>query len=189
VESARLKVAGIAFTAVLAAVGIAAVLGGIGYGAFGEEGRIGPGFLPILAGGLVAFFALFDIIGRVRSSKTPDALELALGDALPESVETPVEDGSAVELDDDLDIFGRTQKQRNRMLVMVLGIVIASLLLVNVIGFLLALGLMLFACAFVVERRKWLPSLIVTIVAVATAYLVFGVLLRVPLPQGLLGIL
>ena len=39
-----------------------------------------------------------------------------------------------------------------------------------------------------VERRKLLPSILVAVIALGVAYLVFGVLLRVPLPQGLLGI-
>ncbi|WP_166876564.1 MULTISPECIES: tripartite tricarboxylate transporter TctB family protein [unclassified Salinibacterium] len=185
-ESARLKVAGIAFTAVLAAVGVAAVIGGIGYGAFGEEGRIGPGFLPVLAGGLVAAFAVIDIIGRLleRRQHNYDA-ELALDTEAIDALQAEVDTEKAT----DVDIFGRTQKQRNRMLVAVTGILIVALLLVNVIGFLLAFGLMLFVIAVVIEKRKMLSSLIVTVAALAVAWLVFGVLLRVPLPQGLLGIL
>jgi hypothetical protein len=182
-ESARLQVAGIAFTAVLAAVGIAAVIGGVGYGAVGEDGRIGPGFLPVLAGGLVAFFAVIDIVGRTRNKRNSHAV-------LPIDTETidAIEFEAAIEEETDVDIFGRTQKQRNRMLLIVVGILIASLLLVNLIGFLLAFGLMLFVIAVFVEKRKVLSSLLVTAVSLATAYLIFGVLLRVPLPQGLLGI-
>jgi len=183
VESARLKISGIAFTAVLGLVGIGAVLGGLGYGAFGEEGLIGPGFLPILAGGLVALFAIFDIIGRLRKHKAAvDINELALGQtstiALEEAEETS-----------DLDIFGRTQKTRNRMLIAVIGIVLGTLLLVNLLGFLISFGVMMIVTAVFVERRKWLPSVIIAAAALGTAYLVFGVLLRVPLPQGLLGII
>jgi putative tricarboxylic transport membrane protein len=185
VISARLRVAGIAFTAVLAAVGLGAVIGGIGYGAYGEEGRIGPGFLPVLAGGLTAAFAILDIIGRLRQrSGSHGAVDLALD---TESIHA-LEDEADVEAASDVDIFGRTQKQRNRMLVAVLGILIATIILVGVIGFILAFGLMLVACAALVERRRLLSSVIVAAVALGAAYLIFGVLLRVPLPQGLLGI-
>jgi putative tricarboxylic transport membrane protein len=182
-ESARLKVAGIAFSAVLAAVGVAAVLGGLGYGAFGEEGRIGPGFLPVLAGGLVAFFAILDILGRLRDRSATHA-------ELPIDTETihAIEGDLTAEGDSDVDIFGRTQKQRNRMLFAVSGIVLGTLLLVNLIGFILAFGVMLFVIAVFVEKRKLLSSAIVTVVSLAAAYLIFGVFLRVPLPQGLLGI-
>ena len=182
-ESARLKVAGIAFTAVLAAVGIAAVFGGLSYGAFGEEGRIGPGFLPVMAGGLVALFALSDIVSRLRPRPRPaDERELLLdADAVAE-----LEAEATVP---DIDIFGRNQKQRNLQLVAVIGILIATLLLVGVLGFILAFGVLLVVTAVFVERRKLLPSVLVAVLALGVAYLVFGVLLRVPLPQGLFGIL
>ncbi|MET0934324.1 MAG: tripartite tricarboxylate transporter TctB family protein [Mycetocola sp.] len=181
-ESVRLKVAGIAFTAVLAAVGVAAVLGGLSYGAFGEEGRIGPGFLPVRAGGLVALFAMSDVVSRVRARKQlVDERELLLDDESAAGLE-------AEAVVPDIDIFGRNQKQRNLQLVAVVGILIGTLLLVSLIGFILAFGVLLVVTAVFVEKRKLLPSLLVAVVALGVAYLVFGVLLRVPLPQGLLGI-
>jgi putative tricarboxylic transport membrane protein len=182
VESARLKVAGIAFTAVLAAVGVFAVFGGLGYGAFGEEGRIGPGFLPVMAGGLVALFAISDVVSRMRAKRSPlDDSELLLD----------AESAAELEADarvPDIDIFGRSQKQRNVQLVSVIGILIGTLVLVGLIGFILAFGVLLVVTAVFVERRKLLPSLLVAVAALGVAYLVFGVLLHVPLPQGLLGI-
>jgi hypothetical protein len=181
VESARLKVAGIAFTAVLAAVGVAAVVGGLGYGAFGEEGRIGPGFLPVMAGGLVALFGVSDVVSRMRARRRVDEREQLLDD----------ESAADLEADagvPDVDIFGRNQKQRNLQLVAVIGILIATLFLVGLLGFILAFGVLLVVTAVFVERRKLLPSLLVAVLALGVAYLVFGVLLRVPLPQGLLGI-
>ncbi len=182
-ESVRLKVAGIAFTAVLAAVGIMVVVGGLDYGMFGEKGRIGPGFLPVVSGGLVALFALSDIVSRVRSRRhIADERELLLD---PESA-TALEAEATVP---DIDIFGRTQKQRNGQLIAVIGILVGSVILVELIGFILAFGLMLVVCAVLVERRKLLPSLLVAFIALGVAYLVFGVLLRVPLPQGLLGVI
>ena len=181
-ESVRLKVAGIAFTAVLAAVGIAAVIGGLAYGAFGEEGRIGPGFLPVMSGGLVALFALSDIVSRVRARpQLADERELLLDTDAAAELE-------AEAIVPDIDIFGRSQKQRNMQLVAVIGILIGTLLLVGVLGFILAFGVLLVVTAVFVEKRKLLPSLLVAVVALGVAYLVFGVLLRVPLPQGLLGI-
>lgn len=184
-ESSRLKVAGIAFTAVLAAVGAAAVVAGIGYGAFDEDGRVGPGFMPVFAGGLMMLFALTDIFQRWRQSVAAhrDA-ELALDTTAFHAIESEL-DGEG---NPDIDIFGRSQKQRNRQLVAVIGILIATLFLVNIVGFIIAFGLMLMAIAVFVERRAWLSSLIVSVVALGVAYLIFGVFLRVPLPQGLLGI-
>ena len=73
---------GIAASAVLAAVGVAALLGGLGYGVTVEGGEIGPGFLPAMAGGLVAVFAVLDLVGRLRRrSDRPTQAELILDDA------------------------------------------------------------------------------------------------------------
>lgn len=186
-ESITLKAAGIAFTAILAVIGAGAVLAALGYGMFSDDGRIGAGFLPVVAGGLVTVLAVVDIIGRLRRRTRPhhDA-ELALD---TESIESLALDHELEPAASDVDIFGRTQKQRNTMLLAVAGILLVTVLLVGVVGFILAFGLMLFVIAVVIEKRKALPSLIVTVIALGVAWLVFGVLLRVPLPQGLIGLI
>ena len=183
-ESAQRR-AGIAWDAVLGAIGLYAVVSGIGYQVLQENGEIGPGFLPTLSGGLVAMFAAIDLANKFRRRPRHDVFDddaALIGDTaaitLREETELP-----------DIDIFGRTQRQRNRMLLAVLGIIIATVALVPLIGFLISFGLMLIACAVAVERRNWLPSLIVTMVALGATYLIFVVVLRVPLPQGLLGLI
>lgn len=188
-ESITLKAAGIAFTAILAVVGAAAVLAALGYGMFSDDGRIGAGFLPVVAGGLVAALAVVDLIGRLRRRSRPhhDA-ELALDTESIESLGLALEPELEAAAS-DVDIFGRTQKQRNAMLLAVAGILLVTVLLVGLVGFILAFGLMLFVIAVVIEKRKPLPSLIVTVIALGMAWLVFGVLLRVPLPQGLIGLI
>ncbi|GAB2467634.1 hypothetical protein HD599_000439 [Conyzicola lurida] len=167
----------------LALIGIGAVIGGLGYGVIEEDGLIGPGFLPTLAGGLVAVFAIGDVIGRLRAKPTLSEAEIILG---ADAGEVLAEEKAA---ESDIDIFGRDQKQRTRMLVAVLAILIVTLLLVPVLGFIISFALMLLAIAIFVEKRKWLPALAVTAAALAVTYLIFVVLLRVPLPQGLIGII
>lgn len=198
---------GIAASAVLAAVGVAALLGGLGYGVTVEGGEIGPGFLPAMAGGLVAVFAVLDLVGRLRRrSDRPTQAELILDTASrPEDgvvLGDPLDPGapststqsihSPLLADDDadgVDILGRTQRQRNRMLAVVLGLVVATLVMVQVVGFLLAFVLLLFVVAVFVERRRVLPSALVALAAGAVTYAVFVALLSVPLPQGLLGLI
>lgn len=186
--------AGATLTALVAVLGAAAVAGGLGYGAFLEEGRIGPGFLPLVAGGTVVVCAGIDLIARLRKRRQPVhstvgaavADETAAEDAASRDV--PVADGEApAPLDSDLDIFGRTQQQRNRMLVAVIALTVAALVLVPFLGFVISFGLLLIACAVLVERRKLLPSILVTVVALAVAYVIFAIVLRVPLPVSPLG--
>lgn len=166
---------------IIAVIGIAAVIGGFGYG-FIEDGRIAAGFLPVLVGGAMALFALLDVVGSFRTSEKESTL---LETAQVEAVDT-VE--PAPERESDLDIYGRSSKQRDRMLLMVIGIMLATVLLVPVLGFIVAFALMLIVIAVVVERRRLLPSILVSAIALAAAYGIFVLFLRVPLPTGILGI-
>lgn len=196
---------GLIASVVLAVIGVAAVLGGLGYGVTVEGGEIGPGFLPVLSGGLVAVFAVLDVVGRLRRrSNLPTQAELILdtvGDDYEDELRNaihPANDPGAASTStqsvntvkrESVDIFGRTQKQRNRMLAVVIGLVILTLLAVQVVGFLIAFVLLLFVVAVFVERRSLLPSALVAVAAGAVTYAIFVVLLRVPLPQGFLGII
>ena len=166
---------------IIAVIGIAAVVGGFGYG-FIEDGRIAAGFLPVLVGGAMALFALLDVVGSLRNSEKESTLLETVHIEAAETLEPVAEPES------DLDIYGRSGKQRDRMLLMVIGIILATVLLVPVLGFVIAFALMLVVIAVVVERRRLLPSILVSAIALAAAYGIFVLFLRVPLPTGILGI-
>jgi FtsH-binding integral membrane protein len=55
------------------------------------------------------------------------------------------------------------------------------------LGFLAVMSLMLFFLIFVVERRPLLPAAAFSIGATVFAYAVFALLLKAPLPRGILG--
>ena len=57
----------------------------------------------------------------------------------------------------------------------------------TVLGFALTSALLLFTLIFFIERRPFLPALAFSIVATATVYTLFSLLLRTPLPRGLVG--
>jgi putative tricarboxylic transport membrane protein len=155
----------------LATLGVAAVIIGAGYGVFDESGRIGPGFMPVLAGGLMALFGLLDL----GLSWRPQAVTVTTEDAHQDAQCT--------------DVRGRTSRQRQQQLWVVFGLVLLALLLVPVLGFLISFGLLLFVCSCAVERQGVLPSLLVSVVSVAVIYGIFVTFLSVPLPTGALGIL
>lgn len=171
--------------AVIIALGIAAAAMGAGYGVLGDDGRIGPGFLPTIAGALMAFFAAVNILTSGR--KQTATLDSVVEEQIPgiDHGESSLDLGAA---GGDPDIYGRTQRQRDRMLWTVIGIVLATVVLVPLLGFMLAFAAMLLVIAVVVERRKILPSLMVSAVTLAVTYAIFVMFLRVPLPQGILGI-
>jgi putative tricarboxylic transport membrane protein len=160
----------------LSAVGVAAMVAGHRYGVLGEDGRVGPGFMPMLAGGLMAAFGVLDLALQrwSRSSGEPDLVDA---------------DGSQALEGADVDLRGRTLRQRRRLLTVVFALLLGTILLVQVVGFLLAFGLLIFVCSFGLEKHRLLPSLLVSAVAVTATYGVFVIFLHVPLPAGSLGVL
>jgi putative tricarboxylic transport membrane protein len=158
----------------LATLGVAAVIIGAGYGVFDEGGRVGPGFMPVLAGSLMALFGLLDLgLSWRRGAATVDP-----GDA-----------GQNAQCTEQRDVRGRTSRQRQQQLWVVFGLILLALLLVPALGFLISFGLLLFVCSCAVERQGLLPSLLVSVVSVAVIYGIFVTFLSVPLPTGALGIL
>lgn len=170
---------------VIIALGLAAAVVGAGYGFLDGDGRIGPGFLPSIAGALMAVFAAVNALtsGRKQSATLESVVEGQIPGLGQEEASPEVTAGN-----NDLDIYGRTQRQRDKMLWTVIGIMLATVLLVPLLGFMLAFAAMLVVVAVVVERRKILPSIAVSVITLAATYAVFVLFLRVPLPQGILGI-
>ena len=143
--------------AVLACLGVAVFATSFGYRVVQDNGQVGPGFLPMVAGGLLAVLNVVLLFHEVRH-RTADTE------------------------DDAADIFGRTRKQRTRMLWVVYALTLGALLLVPLAGFLLSLGLLVLVISTLVERRPIVPALAVTGGSVAAIYLVFVVFLEIPLP-------
>ena len=55
------------------------------------------------------------------------------------------------------------------------------------LGFLATMSLLLFSLVFIVERKPILPAAAFSVGVTVFAYVLFGTLLRSPLPRGLLG--
>lgn len=178
------RIARVAFSAALALLGIGAAIGGWGYGVTQENGQVGAGFLPVALGVLMAVLAGADALLGLRLREQRPREEL--GDLGAE-----VELASIDHVDEapDVDALGRTQRQRNRMLVVVAALLLGALMLVPLLGLLISLGLLMLAVAIGVERRPVLSSVLITVIVVGVFHLVFGVLLRVPLPTGVIGLI
>ena len=152
---------------VLALVGAAVFGTSFGYGILGEEGRVGPGLLPMVAGLLLLLLSGGQLLVRLRHRRADG--------------HHPAADEAGV------DVFGRTEAQRVRQLWIVVAALPVAVLLVPLLGFLVALGLLVLFVAAVVERRPPLPALLVTALAVAVGYGVFAEFLDIPLPTGAVG--
>jgi putative tricarboxylic transport membrane protein len=156
---------------VLAALGAAVFGTSFGYGILGEGGRVGPGLLPMVTGLLLLLLGAGQLLARLRRprSEPPDP--------------APGDDAA----DDAVDAFGHTEAQRVRRLWIVVAALPVALLLVPLIGFLLAFGLLVLFVSAVVERRPPLVALLVAAVAVAGGHGIFAEFLDVPLPTGAVG--
>jgi hypothetical protein len=198
----------------LTALGLGAFVMALDYGFFLEESRVGPGLVPGVVGGLIVLIAGWELIATLRGHRTSHDHGLAevvaaaagapQGGASPERTSpggAPSGDATTVAPDDapgevtgtgpgpdDVDIFGRTPQERGRQLVTVFVALVVACLLVPVLGFLVSFFVLSVFISAVVERRAWIPSLIVSAVAIAAVYGIFVGFLDVPLPTGLLGI-
>lgn len=188
--------------AVLTLLGVAAVVRGLAYGALLPGNRVGPGFLPAVMGGLVALLCAMVLVrmARERPQEHHDGVPVVAAQlGLDESDRLDGLDGRGgdagldgrggdAEADDDIDITGRDGAQRLRILRVVFAVMFVTLLLVPLVGFLAAFGLMILVISTMVEHQRLGPSLLITAASVAVIYVVFGVFLHVPLPGGLLGL-
>ncbi|WP_433873558.1 tripartite tricarboxylate transporter TctB family protein [Saccharopolyspora sp. CA-218241] len=149
----------------LALLGGAFATTAVPYGVLVDDNRIGPGFLPLVAGSLLAVFSLLLLARELRTPTAPEP-------------DPPGE---------DRDDAGRSATERRRILRRVFGLLLLTLLAVPYLGMVLSFGLLVLAISTWLERRR-LPQALLMSAATATAmHLLFAVLLDIPLPTGVLG--
>jgi hypothetical protein len=199
----------------LTVLGLGAFVMALGFGLFKEEARVGPGLVPAVVGGLIGLIAGWELIATLRGHRTSH--DSGLAEIVAAAAQDAPRDGASSERTapggapsgtggtmspddapvdipgsgpgpDDVDIFGRTPQERGRQLVIVFAALVVACLLVPLLGFLGSFFVLSLFISAVVERRRWIPSLVVSFVAVAAVYGVFVGFLGVPLPTGLIGI-
>ena len=183
----RVPTDAIAF-AVLALIGGALVVTSFGYGIFVQGTGMGPGFLPLVIGSLLSVLASIQFARSWRAAPrgiVGRPAPLPSGRDMADLVDKAQAEPSA-STDEDIDIFGRTEKQRIRQLWTVIAATAVCLFLVPYVGFLPALGLLALFISVVVERRSVWSAAAVTVGSLVVLHLVFHTLLKVPLPEGLL---
>lgn len=186
-------------TAILAAVGAAALVMGIGYGVIQEDGQVGPGFLPVFTGGFILAASLAEIARMYfahgkRGHSLINVAETVEEEAKAAIGQTDGTDGTeaggdSTEDGGNVDTFGRTSTERNWAIIKVFGILLAALLMIPVIGLLLSLMGMALTIVLWVERKPLVPSLLATAGGFVAMYLIFVQFLGVPVPQGMLGLI
>lgn len=201
----------LAMAAAFAVLGGAMTGGSVGYGIVVEDGRIGPGFMPFVAGiALVAFSAWtcveIAVGARGATSSGPSGTDAAgegageapagpAGDAVGTDGADAAGDGSTRAGAATTGQAGRSAAQRahprrtERKVVLVVLLSAGAAALVSVTGFLLAFGALILVLLAAVEREPIWLAIGISAAAVTVSWLVFVRLLGIPLPGGALGLL
>lgn len=188
------ELADVVGTAILGVVGGVAAVMGFQYGITGENGQVGPGMLPLLTGTFIFLASAAEIFrlyfarvgtsgGRIMSAV--EDIEARAAKSIGAVDDSDSDDAA----DGDLDTFGRTEKQRNRTPFYIFFTFGVALLLIPVLGLIVSLAAAILFLLLVIERQKWWTSAATTIGAAAFVYVVFGLVLSVPMPSGMLGLI
>ncbi|WP_246154667.1 tripartite tricarboxylate transporter TctB family protein [Saccharopolyspora hirsuta] len=146
----------------LALLGAGFAVSSFGYGVLLPESRIGPGFLPLVAGGLLAVFSALLLAEQLRAPHP-----------------APPQPG--------VDDFGRTPRQRVWILRRVFVLLPVAVALVPLLGMAVAFGLLVLVISTWLEGHRPLPAVALSACSAAAMYGVFAVVLQVPLPTGVFG--
>lgn len=197
----------LAIAALLFVFGAYMLVQSLAYGLLVQGGRIGPGFMPFVAGTLLAIFSVWIGVEVVRRAHSPES-------AAPSADPSPVRGGKRVEeWVDELPVAAATTltgddpevatgdttdgeagptdtgPSSNRIVMAVFGLTVLATILTYFIGYVVAFGLITFVILAAVERERLWLSALVGAAAVAVAWAVFVQLLGVPLPGGTFQIL
>jgi putative tricarboxylic transport membrane protein len=74
-----------------------------------------------------------------------------------------------------------------RTVAVAFGLMLVTVLLIPVLGFLLSFGLLILVLVTFVEKEGWLRGILLSVSAIAVTWLTFVVLLEIPLPPGIFG--
>lgn len=153
---------------VLIAYGVIALIGAfffafsLQYDFYRYEDQVGPGFMPRVVGMIVLLLGVALIMQEIRTGS------VLKGDS---------------GVDDEQGEDGLSRKTVIKLL-SVFGLIILTVILVPVLGLIPPLVLLVAALTIAIERMPIIPSIIVSAGAAALAYVLFVMVLRVPVPMG-----
>lgn len=126
----------------------------------GQEGRIGPGYLPRFSGALLALLSIGLLFQEIRK-------------------------GSNLGGDSGVDEKEVLTSETTKKIIYILAVIAGALLLTPVLGLLVSLVAAIPVLTIFVEKMKVLPSLILTLGVAIVGYILFVQLLSIPMPMGI----
>lgn len=138
----------------------------------------GPQFFPgLITAGLYLFAALL-VVGAVREHRADDEIAASASDA-------PVAPASAAE--PEQPAVPRTVRVDGKSLAWVVGSFLVFALVLNILGWIIAAGLLFWCIARGFGSTRWLFSLVVGLTVSSLSYIAFDMALGMSLPSGILG--
>lgn len=153
-----------------------------------RDGVMGPGFFPFWAGVALVIFGVATAVGAAMRAHrtvgaagddvgTPDADD---GHDHAEPTDPPGLQEAPVS-DDEPGSVGRGKAVR---LSIVFGLTILAVALIPLTGIYIAFGVFILVLVAAVEREHWATSIAVAAGSIIVLYLIFSVLLHIPVPTG-----
>lgn len=138
----------------------------------------GPQFFPMLITAGLYLFATLLVVGAVREHRTePDSAASGPG--------TPTAPASAAAPEEPA--VPRTVRVDVRSLAWVVGSFLVFALVLNILGWIIAAGLLFWCIARGFGSTRWLFSLVVGLTVSSLSYIAFDMALGMSLPSGILG--
>lgn len=171
-----------------AIAGLAVTVYGIGYAvvALGtpedpsQNSVVGPSAFPVLFGGLLALGGLALVARGLRAARRRTGREVApSAEAAPAS---PAGDQSA----EEQSAAEQPAPRARRSFWVLVALLIGYVLVFQPLGYLVATAVFLMALMTYLNARRWLVNLAFSILFPVAVYLLFGLVIRVTLPTGVL---
>lgn len=147
---------------VFLAIGFFVMVSGIKYGLTDSNGLVGAGLMPFVAGAVTLMASIWELAKGFLSTSSRE--------------------------DSHTESASGSWWTRYGSVIKVFAVILFTIALTRVIGLLLALCLMMAVLIIAVERRPWWTGLVAAAIGFAFGYGVFVLVLHVPLPTGLLGL-
>lgn len=161
------------FRGVFFILSILVMIGSLNYGLRDEDGLVAAGMMPFAASFVMLVATIWEAVGEYKRQRT---------------VHLQPEAKNAIEDADEIEKNSRSVKDLRKAVITVFAVILAAVIFTRVVGLLIALSVMVLVLIWLVERKPWWMGVIGGVGAFLFGYLVFGLVLEVPLPTGILGL-
>ncbi|MDD7687643.1 MAG: tripartite tricarboxylate transporter TctB family protein [Actinomycetaceae bacterium] len=172
-ENLKVDIGSWIFRGAFLVLAVAVMIGSLSYGLRDENGLVAAGMMPFAASLVMIIATLWEASMEYRRQRL---------------VRSPLIAKNAIEEADELEKNAHNAKDTRKAVVTVFMVILAAILFARVVGLLIALSVMVVVLIWPVERKPWWVGVLGGVGAFLFGYVVFSLVLEVPLPTGMLGL-